>query len=64
MISIVVRKYNIESHIFKDQITDLVLSQDNKYLATVSVDQSIKLIDFETRVVIHHFERAHESIYE
>lgn len=46
-----------------DAIFALELSKDNRYLVTGSADQSVKIIDFDARLELHHFKNIHASIH-
>lgn len=46
--------------IWKDCVTSVAISHDDKFIASASSDKSIKLFDFTTKQEIHKFSHAHE----
>ncbi len=46
----------------EDGVRKLAMTSDSKYLISGSLDYSIKIWDFATRQLVHHFENVHSSI--
>lgn len=47
--------------VHKDRISCMVISSDDKYLATSSYDKSVMLMDIENKTIIQYFHDAHYS---
>src|SRR5688500_9757263 len=46
-----------------EAITNAVITSDNKYMVSASLDKSIKIFDFQTKKQIKHYENVHEGIF-
>ena len=46
-----------------DEGMSIAISPDSRYMVTGSADRTVKIFDFQTRQLIHHFKSEHKSIF-
>lgn len=46
-----------------EDIMTVAMTPDGKYIVSGSLDNTIKIFDFETKQEVHHFKEAHEGNY-